>query len=98
MFRGNPTRKKRREDRWSPHEECLIKINVNASRTIIGYIMRGNKEKVIMASEKSLGDCSILVTECEAVSQAIDMTIKSNIPRVCIYSDSHMVVNAIRIL
>lgn len=49
-----------------------------------------------MASNKVLGDCPILLTECKTVRQAILMAVKKNIPRICIYSYSKVVVNAIR--
>lgn len=86
-----------RHIQWSPPEEGWIKINVDASRrqnsssTFIGYIMRDHRAIVTVASNKVLGDCPILLAECEAVGQAILMTIDMNIPK-NIHSDSQLVV------
>lgn len=57
--------------------------------------MRDNNAKNIMATNKSFGDCHILMEECEAVPEAILIAIKKNIPKACIHSDSQVVVNAI---
>lgn len=57
--------------------------------------MRDDKANVIMATNKTLGDCPILVAECDTVRQAIIMAVKVNIPRICIHIDSQVVANAI---
>lgn len=58
--------------------------------------MRENRATVVMPSNKVLGDCPILLAECKAVRQAILMAIKKNILRICIHSDSKVVINALR--
>lgn len=89
------------QNRWSPPEEGYVKITVDAvtshrSRsTSIALIMRDSKANVLMTTSKQLGDCHILLTECEAVRQAIIMTVNMNIHRVRIHSDSQVAVSAI---
>lgn len=57
--------------------------------------MRDYRSNIIVALNKKLGDCLILVAECEAVCQVILMTIQRNIPKIIIQNDSQVVVNAI---
>lgn len=72
-------------------------MNVDASKRhhscmmAMGYIMRYKKARVIMATKKSIGDYLIIVAECEAMRQAIILTIKMNIPRICIRSKMYMI-------
>lgn len=64
---------------WRPLPEDWIKINVDtfgrhrSRSTTIGYIMRGNRPNFIMARNSRLGDCPILVADCETVCEAILM-------------------------
>lgn len=63
--------------------------------TSIGYAMRDKRSNNIIAKSRRLGDCSIIVPECEAVYEDIFMAIQKNIPRTIIHSDSQVVINAI---
>lgn len=82
---------------WSLPEDGCIKFNVDAARshrsrsTVIASIMSDIKNKVIRISSKRLADCAILLAECEAVRQATILAVK--LPRICIQSDSLIVVN-----
>lgn len=58
--------------------------------------MRDHRATVIMASNKVLEDCPILLAKCEAVRQTIIITIEINSPRICIHNNSQLVVNAIK--
>lgn len=66
---------------WNPPPEVWIKINVDASKrqrtgsTSIAYIIRENQSNIITAINKKIRDCSILITECETIGDAIIMTI-----------------------
>lgn len=57
--------------------------------------MRDTKSRVIKAISKRIGDCPVLLAECEALRQAVIMIVQMNMPRVCIQSDSLMIVNVI---
>lgn len=63
--------------------------------TAIAIIMRDSKSRVIKAISKRIDDCPVLLAECEAFRQAILMTVKMNMPRVCFQSDSLLVVNTV---
>lgn len=63
--------------------------------TFIGYIMKHKDSHLIMSINRRLGDCHILIAECEAVREAILITINKEIPWVIIDSDSQVVVNDI---
>lgn len=69
--------------------------DIARATTTITFIMRDNNFNVIMASYKQMGDCPVLLAECETLQQVIIMAIKIHISRVCIHSGSLTVINAV---
>lgn len=64
--------------------------------TTIAYILRDTDARVLTTYSKKLGNCPILIAECEAVRCAILAAISMGYSKVYINTDSQTVVNAIK--
>lgn len=90
------------QQKWVPPDKEWIKINTDASRRYdlqsitIGYIIKDAEARVVRTSSKKLGDCSILVAECEAAREAMMAAIMMGSLKVCINTDSQIIVNAVK--
>lgn len=100
--RCNSNRNNSRRHSWLPPDKGWVIINTDASgraafqSTTIGYIIRDANARVLKTYDKKLGDCYNLVAECEAVRCIILEVIMRGKPKVCINTDSQIVVNAVK--
>lgn len=89
------------QQKWVPPDKEWIKINTDASRrydlqsTTIGYIIKDAETRVVRIFSKKLGDCSILVAEYEVVREAMMAAIMLGSLKVCINTDSQIIVNTV---
>lgn len=90
------------QQRWVPPDKDWIKINTDASRRYdilsitIGYIIKDTEVRVMRTYNKKLEDCPILVAKCEAIREAIVTAITMGSSKICINTNSHIVVNAVK--
>lgn len=96
-----PNKKNPHNGIWLPPDRNWIKINVDASRrddvrsSSIGFIMQDYDAGTLMTYGGRLGDCPVVVAECEAIRQAIIKAIMMGRSKVRVYSDSQSVVKAV---
>lgn len=87
---------------WVPPDKDWIRINADASRrydlqsTTIARIIRDTDSRVLTTYNKKLGNCPILIAECEVVRCAILAAISMGYSKVYINTDSQIVVNAVK--
>lgn len=102
FVRCNSSRNNSRRHSWLPPDKGWVIINTDASRraalqsTRIGYIIKDANARVLKTYGKKLRDCHILVAECEAVRCIILEVIMRGKPKVCINTDSQIVVNTLK--
>lgn len=70
-------------------------MNHRTRLSTISCIIRDSRGNVLREDYKKIGDTPILLTECEAVRQALIMARKMSIPKALIRCDAKVVVNAI---
>lgn len=97
----SPNRRNPHNGRWNPPDKNQIKINVDASRrdelrsSTIGFITQDYEARTLMTYGRRIGDCPVVVVECEAVRQALLKTVMMERSKVRVNSDSQIDVKVV---